>query len=89
MFLAWMVGSGKLNLHQIVGGISQRPAIVVMLMLLKIRSGITAWRRNLLLRAQQIRFLLPAAVCAHHDPIGRSFSVAIPGTVGEILLKGN
>ena len=56
MFLAWMVGSEKLNLYQIVGGISQRPAIVVMLMLLKIRSGITAWRRNLLLRAQQLRF---------------------------------
>jgi uncharacterized membrane protein YbhN (UPF0104 family) len=86
MFLAWMVVSGKLNLHNIVGGISQWPALLAILILLYIQPGMTAWRWNLLLRAQEIR--LPYQRAFGLTMIGLLFNIAIPGAVGGDLVKG-
>jgi hypothetical protein len=50
---AWMVHSGKLNLHDVVQGLWHWPAVLVILILLFIQPTITAWRWNLLLSAQE------------------------------------
>jgi uncharacterized membrane protein YbhN (UPF0104 family) len=85
-FLAWMVSSGRVNLHQVVGGLSHWQAMVAMLILLYIQSGVTTWRWNLLLRAQEIR--LPFRRAFGLTMIGLLFNVAIPGAVGGDLMKG-
>jgi hypothetical protein len=43
-FFAWMVHSGRLNLHQVSGGLSHWQPISAMIVLLCIQSGITACR---------------------------------------------
>jgi hypothetical protein len=83
---AWMVYSGKLNLHQVFGGFSHWQAISAMIVLLCIQPGITAWRWNLLLRAQEIR--LPYRQALGLTMIGLFFNVVIPGAVGGDLVKG-
>jgi hypothetical protein len=55
MFFAWIVGSGKLNLHQVVRGLSQWPTMLAMLIFLCIQPCMTAWRWNLLLRARALQ----------------------------------
>jgi uncharacterized membrane protein YbhN (UPF0104 family) len=85
-FLAWMVHSGRVNLHQVVGGLLHWQAMAAILILLYIQPGITAWRWNLLLRAQEIR--LPYRRAFGLTMIGLMFNVAIPGAVGGDLMKG-
>jgi hypothetical protein len=85
-FFAWMAYSGKVNLHQVAGGLSQWPAILAMLVLLSIQPAVTAWRWNLLLGAQEIR--LPYKRAFGLTMIGLLFNVVIPGAVGGDLIKG-
>lgn len=86
VFFAWMVSSGKLNLHQVLGGLSQWPAMLAMLLFLYIQACTTAWRWNLLLRAQEIQ--LPYQQAFGLTMIGLLFNVAIPGAIGGDLVKG-
>ena len=86
VFFVWMVHSGKLNIHQVVGGLSHWHAISAMVVLLCIQPGVTAWRWNLLLRAQEIR--LPYRQAFGLTMIGLFFNVVIPGAVGGDLIKG-
>jgi uncharacterized membrane protein YbhN (UPF0104 family) len=86
VFFAWMVHSGRLNLHQVVHGLLHWQAMMAMFVLLCIQPGITAWRWNLLLRAQEIR--LPYREALGLTMIGLLFNVVIPGAVGGDLVKG-
>jgi glycosyltransferase 2 family protein len=86
LFVAWMARSGKLNLHQIVVGLSHWQAISAIIVLLCMQPGITAWRWNLLLKAQDIQ--LPYQQAFGLTMIGLFFNVVIPGAVGGDLIKG-
>jgi glycosyltransferase 2 family protein len=86
VLLAWMVGSGKLNLHRVVGGLSHWPTMLTMLIFLGMQPCVTAWRWSLLLRAQEIR--LPYQQAFGFTMIGLLFNVAIPGPIGGDLVKG-
>src|SRR5471032_1082016 len=52
--LTWMVSSGKLNLAQVARSLSQWPLMLAIVALAYSQVGISAWRCNLLLRAQDI-----------------------------------
>jgi uncharacterized membrane protein YbhN (UPF0104 family) len=86
VLLIWMTRSGKLDLHRAVEGLSQWRAMSAILILLFLQPGITAWRWNLLLRAQDIRISYARAFGL--TMIGLLFNVAIPGAVGGDLIKG-
>jgi hypothetical protein len=84
-FLIWMVYSGKLDLSQIGRSLSHWPELVAILILLYAQVATTAWRWNLLLRAQEIRF--PYSRAMSLTMIGVLFNVVIPGAVGGDLMK--
>jgi len=86
VLFAWMVYSGKLNLRQVVFGISHWQAFSAMIVLLCIQPAVTAWRWNLLLETQKIR--LPYRQAFGLTMIGLLFNVLIPGAVGGDLIKG-
>jgi hypothetical protein len=84
-FLIWMVYSGKLDLSQIARSLSHWPELVAILILLYTQVAVTAWRWNLLLKAQEIHF--PYGQAMNLTMIGVLFNVVIPGAVGGDLMK--
>ena len=86
LLFSWMVYSGKLSLRQVGTSFLHWQAISAMIVLMCIQPGITAWRWNLLLRAQEIR--LPYHQAFGLTMIGLFFNVVIPGAVGGDLIKG-
>jgi hypothetical protein len=86
LLFSWMVYSGKLSLRQVGASFLHWQAISAMIVLLCIQPGITAWRWNLLLRAQEIP--LPYRQAFGLTMIGLFFNVVIPGAVGGDLIKG-
>jgi uncharacterized membrane protein YbhN (UPF0104 family) len=84
--VAWMASSGKLNLVQVGRTLSQWPVMLVILALAYSQVGITAWRWQLLLAAQEIR--LPFRQAWGLTMTGMLFNVVIPGAVGGDLIKG-
>jgi len=86
LLFSWMAYTGKLNLRQVAAGFLHWQAISAMIVLLCIQPGITAWRWNLLLRAQEIR--LPYRQAFGLTMMGLLFNVLIPGAVGGDLMKG-
>lgn len=86
LLLGWMVRSEKLNLVQVVGGLSHRYAMVIMLILLCLQPCVTAWRWNFLLKSHGIS--LPYQQAFGLTMTGLLFNVAIPGPIGGDLIKG-
>src|SRR5438270_7681862 len=84
--LTWMVSSGKLNLAQVARTLAQWPMMLALAALAYSQIAITAWRWNLLLRAQDIQ--LPYTRAWGLTMIGMLFNVVIPGAVGGDLVKG-
>jgi len=84
MIFAWMAGSGRVNVHQVVGTLLHWQAVLVMLCLLSIQPCVTAWRWSLLL--EEVR--LPYRRAYGLTMIGLLFNSEIPGAVGGDLLKG-
>jgi len=84
--LTWMVSSGKLNLARVARSLSQWPLMLAIVALAYSQVGISAWRWNLLLRAQDIQ--LPYRRAWGLTMIGMLFNVVIPGAVGGDLVKG-
>lgn len=84
-FLIWMVYSGKLDLSQIARSLSHWPELIAILILLYTQVAATAWRWNLLLKAQEIHF--PYSRAMSLTMIGVLFNVVIPGAVGGDLMK--
>ncbi len=84
--LTWMASSGKLNLAQVARSLSRWPLMLAIVALAYSQVGISAWRWNLLLRAQDIQ--LPYRRAWGLTMIGMLFNVVIPGAVGGDLVKG-
>jgi len=83
---AWMAWSGKLDLAQVGKAIAQWPLMLTIIVLGYGQLAITAWRWNLLLRAQQIH--LSFARAWGLMMIGMLFNIVVPGAVGGDLIKG-
>ncbi len=84
--LTWMASSGKLNLAQVARSLAHWPLMLAIVALAYSQVGISAWRWNLLLRAQDIQ--LPYRRAWGLTMIGMLFNVVIPGAVGGDLVKG-
>jgi uncharacterized membrane protein YbhN (UPF0104 family) len=83
---AWMAWSGKLDLAQVVKAIGHWPLMLTIVACGYGQVALTAWRWNLLLRAQQICLSFRRAWGLMM--IGMLFNVVIPGAVGGDLIKG-
>src|ERR1700732_3994379 len=84
--LTWMASSGKLNLAQVGRSLSQWPLMLAIVALGYSAGGVSSWRWNRLLRAQDIH--LPYRRAWGLTMIGMLFNVVIPGAVGGDLVKG-
>jgi uncharacterized membrane protein YbhN (UPF0104 family) len=85
-FFFWMVYSGKLDVRQVTGSLARWPTLLAMACLLYLQCAVTAWRWNLLLRAQEIR--IPYRRTFGLTMIGLLFNLVIPGAVGGDVIKG-
>ncbi len=84
--LAWMISSGKIDLHQLGRSLAHWALMLAILALAYAQILITAWRWRLLLRAQEIPLSFNRAWGL--TMIGALFNVAIPGAVSGDLIKG-
>src|SRR5215831_19922962 len=85
-FFSWMVHSGKLDVRQVTNSLARWRTLMAMACLLYLQCAITAWRWNLLLRAQEIR--IPYRRAFGLTMIGFLFNLVIPGAVGGDVVKG-
>ena len=85
-FFSWMVHSGKLDVRQVTNSLARWRTLMAMACLLYLQCAITAWRWNLLLRAQEIR--IPYRQAFGLAMIGLLFNLVIPGAVGGDVIKG-
>ncbi len=86
VIFGWMAWSGKLDLAQVGKAISHWPLMLAIVTLGYGQIAVTAWRWNLLLRAQQID--LPYERAWGLTMIGMLFNIVVPGAVGGDLIKG-
>jgi lysylphosphatidylglycerol synthase-like protein len=73
-FLFWMVHSGRLDVLQVFESLARWPTLMAMLSLLYLQCAVTAWRWNLLLRAQEIWI-----------PYRRAFGLAMIGLLFNLV----
>lgn len=84
--LAWMIRSGKVDLHQLAGSLAHWPLMLGILALCYCQVVITTWRWRMLLHAQDIPLSFGRAWGL--TMIGTLFNIAIPGAVSGDLVKG-
>ena len=84
--VVWMVRGGRLDLSQVAGAFERWPELAGVAVIYSMVVGITAWRWNLLLRAQGIQMCLREAFSL--TMIGLLFNIVIPGSVGGDVMKG-
>ena len=84
--VVWMVRSGRLDLSQVAGAFERWPDLAGVAVIYSMAVGTTAWRWNLLLRAQGIQIGLREAFSL--TMIGLLFNTVIPGSVGGDVMKG-
>ncbi len=84
--IVWMVRSGRLDLSQLAGALERWHDLAGIAVIYSMVVGITAWRWNLLLRAQGIQMCFREAFSL--TMIGLLFNLVIPGSVGGDVMKG-
>ena len=84
--LYWMAATGKLRLSELAGALDRWPLLAAIAALVYLQIAITAWRWNLLLRAQGVRLGLRETFSL--SMIGALFNTVIPSAVGGDVMKG-
>src|SRR5262249_29123467 len=84
--ISWMIGSGKLNLAQVVGAATHWPELLAMAAVAYAQLALTAWRWNLLLDAQGVALTFRQVFSL--TMIGVLFNAVIPSSVGGDVIKG-
>jgi hypothetical protein len=84
--MAWMIHSGKLDAGQVAAAVRHWRETAGVVLTFIVTIAITAWRWNLLLKAQGVRIGFRDAFSL--TMIGLLFNTVIPGSVGGDVIKG-
>jgi glycosyltransferase 2 family protein len=83
--LVWLARSGKLDFSRMAVALAHWPMLVVIVAVIYLQIVITAWRWELLLRAQG--FMIGISLAVRLNLIGSLFNMVIPGAVGGDVMK--
>lgn len=83
--LVWLARSGKLDLARMAGAMAHWPLLAVIVAVIYLQIVITAWRWELLLRAQG--FMIGFGLAVRLNLIASLFNMVIPGSVGGDVMK--